>query len=70
MWTAVFANLTGLKRLHFFSSEHELICWNPFFKAVGMKCLKVEEYIKRTASAEKTELLRQELKVSLITNPF
>lgn len=35
-----------------------------------MKCLKVDEYIKRTASVEETELLRQELKVSLFTNPF
>lgn len=35
-----------------------------------MKCLKVDEYIKRTASVEDTELLRQELKVSLLTNPF
>lgn len=32
-----------------------------------MKCLKADEYIKRTASVEETELLRQELKVSLFT---
>lgn len=35
-----------------------------------MKCLKVDEYIKRTASVKETELLRQELEVSLFTTPF
>lgn len=32
-----------------------------------MKCLKVEEYVKRTASLKETELLRQELEVSTET---
>lgn len=32
-----------------------------------MKCLKVDEYIKRTASVKETELLLQELQVSIIT---
>lgn len=35
-----------------------------------MKCLKVEEYIKQTGSVEETDRLRQELEVSLFTNPF
>lgn len=33
-----------------------------------MKCLKVDEYIKRTTSVEETELLLQELEVSINTN--
>lgn len=35
-----------------------------------MKCLKVDEYIKQTGSVEETDRLRQELEVSLLTNPF
>lgn len=35
-----------------------------FPTAVDMKCLKVDEYIKRTASVKETELLLQELEVS------
>lgn len=34
-----------------------------------MKCLKVDEYIKRTVSVEETELLLRELEVSIITEP-
>lgn len=34
-----------------------------------MKCLKVDEYIKRITSVEETELLLQELEVSIITEP-
>lgn len=37
-----------------------------FFTAVDMKLLKVEEYIKRTASVKETELLLHELEVSII----
>lgn len=32
-----------------------------------MKCLKVDEYIKRTVSVKETGLLLQELEVSIIT---
>lgn len=32
-----------------------------------MKCLKVDEYIKRTASVKETELLRLELQVGWFT---
>lgn len=37
------------------------------FAGFDMKCLKVDEYIKRTASVEETELLYEELKVSTKT---
>lgn len=32
-----------------------------------MKCLKVDEYIKRTATVEETRLLLQELEVSRVS---
>lgn len=39
------------------------------FTAGDMKCLKVDEYIKRTVSVKETGLLLQELQVSIIAEP-